>query len=149
MSSVSKLARNGSHTSITSSGSSVDMSSHNHLLNSIRSGPPSLRTWLQESWEPITHRHERIATGTMSMGVAVLTQEMMGMHGIQQAPEIRSMLDCLPITTRSGELGFKQKLRTWPMSKQETLRQKFGTWPLTKTEVLLANEYPVQPIQGN
>jgi hypothetical protein len=83
------------------------------------------------------------------MGIAVLTQEMMGMHGIQQAPEIRNMLDCLPITTRSAELGFKQKLRTWPTSKQETLRQKFGTWPLTKTEALLAKEYPVQPIQGN
>jgi hypothetical protein len=81
------------------------------------------------------------------MGIAVMTAEMMEMH-IQQAPEVRGMLDCLPVATRTGEVGFRQKLRTWPMSKQETLRQKLGTWPLTKTEALLAKQYPVQPTQG-
>lgn len=72
----------------------------------------------------------------------------MEMH-IQQAPEVRGMLDCLPTTTRTGELGFRQKLGTWPMSKQETLRQKLGTWPLTKTEALLAKQYQVQPVEKN
>lgn len=63
---------------------------------------------------------------------------------LQQAPEIRGILDCLP-TARAEDLGFRQRLRTWPMSdKQHMLRQKLGTWPLTKTEALLAKQYPVQ-----
>jgi hypothetical protein len=83
----------------------------------------------------------------MSMGIAVMTREIMEMH-IQQAPEVRGMLDCLPAATSSGELGFRQKLRTWPVYKQDTLRQKLGTWPLTKPEALLAKQHPVQTGQG-
>lgn len=143
MSSMSKLARNGSHTSVASTSSSVDTSAHNHFLNAIRSSP-SLRTWLQESWSPIDHRHERIAAGVTSKGIAVLTRELMEMH-VQQAPDIRGMMDCLPTAAaRAEDMGFRQKLRTWPMPKQETLRQKLGTWPLTKTEALFAKQYHVQ-----
>ena len=128
------------HSNIPSS-SSMDNSSHNHVLNSIRSGP-GLWTWLQESLT-VDHRHERIAAGVMSTGIAMMTREMMEMH-IQQAPEIRGILDYLP-TARPEELSFGRKFRTWPVSdKQQTLRQRLGTWPLTKTEALLAKQYPVQ-----
>jgi hypothetical protein len=60
--------------------------------------------------------------GTLSMGMAVLTREMMEMH-IQQAPDVRGMLDCLPVADRSnmGFIGWRQKLGTWPISKHEQL----------------------------
>jgi len=47
--------------------------------------------------------------------MAVLTREMMEMH-IQQAPDVRGMLDCLPVADKSGNalFGWRQKLGTWP-----------------------------------
>jgi len=140
MSNISKFARNGSHNSAASS-SSMDNSSHNHILNSIRPGP-SLRTWLQESFA-VDHRHERIATGTMSQGLAAMTREMMEMQ-IQQAPDIRGILEGLP-TARAADLGLRQRFQTWPVPPQQQMsRQKLGTWPLTKTQALLAEQNPVQ-----
>ena len=158
MSHISKLARNGSNTSVASSeyvqpyhhaskafsnkpsSSSVDSSSHHHLLSSICRGP-KLQTWLQESIG-VHHRHERIAVGSMSAGIALMTKEMMEMH-LQQAPEIRGILGGMP-AARPADLGLRQKLRTWPVShQQQMLRQKLGTWPLTRTEVLLAQQNPV------
>jgi hypothetical protein len=67
------------------------------------------------SWSPVNHRHERIATGALSMGMAVVTREMMEMH-IKQAPDVRGMLDCLPVADRAnnGFIGWRQKLNTWP-----------------------------------
>lgn len=49
------------------------------------------------------------------MGMAVLTTEMMEMH-IQRAPDIRGMMDCLPVADEAGVafLGWRQKLGTWP-----------------------------------
>ncbi|KUJ21937.1 uncharacterized protein LY89DRAFT_681298 [Mollisia scopiformis] len=112
MSSISsRIARNGSAISSTSS-SSVDNSSHNHIVSSFRSltNPP----WLHEIMAKQNHRHERIAIGTMNVGVAVLTAEMMQMH-IQRSPDIRGMLDCLPVARKDNAafLGWRQKLRTW------------------------------------
>ena len=64
------------------------------------------------------------------------------MH-IQQPPDILGVLDCLP-TAGAERMRFRQKLQTWPLSKQDTLRRRLGTWPLTKSEALLAKQYPVQ-----
>jgi hypothetical protein len=114
-----------------SSNSSVDTSSHNHLLESICSSP-RLQSWLHECWALIPHRHERIAVGVLSVGIAVLTRERMEMH-IKHAPDIRGILDCLPVAARP-EIGFRQKLPTWPMSKHEEVKQKLGTWPLLARE---------------
>jgi len=139
MSSISKLPRVGSHTSVASSGSSVDVSSHNHVLNSIRPAS-SLRTWLQESMVD-DHRHERIATGIMSAGIAAMTREVVGMH-IEQPPDIRHILDNLP-TARAEDLWIRRRLRSWSIPKPEEVTRKLGTWPLTKNEALLAKQYPV------
>lgn len=60
------------------------------------------------------HRHERIATGTLSVGMAVLTAEMMQMH-IQRAPDVKGILDCLPVARKDNAafIGWRQKLGTW------------------------------------
>ena len=101
--------------------SAVDSSSHNHLLSSLRC-VPSLPSWLHGSYAAHNHRYERIALGRPSIGMAVLTRELMEMH-IQQAPDIRGMLDCLPVADRPNMtfIGWRQKLGTWPLSKQERL----------------------------
>lgn len=52
--------------------------------------------------------------------MAVLTREMMEMH-VHQAPDIRGMLDCLPVANRPNMefVGWRQKLGTWPSTKRE------------------------------
>ncbi|TVY29900.1 hypothetical protein LHYA1_G001790 [Lachnellula hyalina] len=110
---MSRIVRTGSQLS-TSTSSSIDSSSHNHILSSFHS-IQNLSSWLNTTWLPHNHRHERIATATISTGMAVLTREMMEMH-IQQAPDMRGMLDCLPVADKSGNgfVGWRQKLGTWP-----------------------------------
>ncbi|KAH7342882.1 hypothetical protein BKA65DRAFT_552498 [Rhexocercosporidium sp. MPI-PUGE-AT-0058] len=112
----SKIARNGSAISTSSSSGSVDSSSHHHIFSQI----PSFSTWFQHTMSSQNHRHERIATGTMRAGMAVLTREIMEMH-IHQAPDIRGMLDCLPVADRSNMefVGWRQKLGTWPSTKRD------------------------------
>lgn len=143
MSSVgSKLARQGSATSSTAGyvqfttqasrapantrNSSVDQSAHNHFFSRLRATPQP--SWLHEVWATQNHRHERIAAGTLRMGMAVLTREMMEMH-IQRAPDVRGMLDCLPVAAKSSEdagfIGWRQKLGTWPTSKQYPAPRRF------------------------
>jgi len=92
----------------------MDNSSHNYILSSFHS-VRNLPSWFNTSWLPHNHRHERIATGTPSMGMAILTTQMMEMH-IQEAPEIRGMQDCSPVADKSntGFIGWRQKLGTWP-----------------------------------
>jgi len=104
--------------------SSAYTSSHNHLLTQFRS-IPTLSSWIHESLLPQNHRHERIAMGVMSMGIAVMTREMMEMH-IVQAPDVRGFLDCVPVADRSnmGFIGWRQKVGTWPLSKHEALTSR-------------------------
>jgi hypothetical protein len=63
--------------------------------------------------------------GVMSMGIAVMTREMMEMH-IVQAPDVRGFLDCVPVADRSnmGFIGWRQKVGTWPLSKHEALTSR-------------------------
>jgi hypothetical protein len=58
----------------------------------------------------------------MRLGMAVLTREMMEMH-VHQAPDVRGMLDCLPVAHREDAMfvGWRKKLPTWPISKNEVL----------------------------
>lgn len=146
----SRLARNGSVSSISStryaiqsypessiyaenSSSSTDSSSHHHILSHLThlpsrpSLPHSVSSWFHESFAPINHRHERIALGHIEMGMAVLTREMMEMQ-IQQAPNVRGMMDCLPTKQpERSEMGWRVKLGTWPLSKHEaTVARKFS-----------------------
>lgn len=57
--------------------------------------------------------------------MAVFTREMMEMH-IQQAPDVRGMLDCLPVADRSNLafIGWRQKLGTWPLTKHQAWTAK-------------------------
>lgn len=97
----------------TSSGT-VDSLSHNRLLSTARS-ILNVPSWLHTSWLPHLHRHERIATGTLSMGMAVMTAEMMEIH-IGQTPNIRGVPEYLPVAveSKSGFIGWRQKRRSWP-----------------------------------
>jgi hypothetical protein len=104
----------GSFTDIEGSPRAGHNSSHNHTLSSLQ--PTSnLPSWLQASWLNIPHRHERIALGLTSMGMSILTREMMEMHANQTA-DIRGLPDCLPVAGRTGTkfIGWRQKLGTWP-----------------------------------
>jgi len=121
---LSVLARNGSASSSRYAPStcyrivslsdlcraSIDISSHNHFLSSIRS-IPNLSYWLHDAQN---HRHERIATGTVGMGMAIITQDIIEMH-IQQVPDVRGMMDFLPATDQSGLsfIGWRKKMMTW------------------------------------
>jgi len=128
-SSLSKLARNGSHTSIasTSSSSSTDSSSHHHFLSHIRP-LEDISSHFRDSWFHVRHRHEEIAAGQVKRGVAHLTREMMEMQ-IQHAPDVRGMMDCLPT----------RQLHTRQLHMDVGWRPKLGTWPLSKHEALMAN----------
>lgn len=137
MSTISKLVRNGSHSSTSSmldspplsvfgtpsnkSSSSLDTSAHNHVLSQSHS-ISDIKSWLEESWSPINTRYERFATGNPTMGMAVLTRSVMEMH-IVQSPDMRGMIDCLPVADRQAPrlMGWRQKLGTWPLSKHEAL----------------------------
>jgi hypothetical protein len=133
---MSQIARRGSHSSDSSISlyevslaqtglnvsnktySSIDTSVHSNLMTHLRSIPAITTSWLEESWSPISMRYERIATASPTMGMAVLTREMMEMH-IVQTPNVRGMVDCLPVANRHGFIGWRQKLGTWPLSKHE------------------------------
>jgi len=121
---MSRLARNGSFAS-TSSTSSVDSSSHDHILNNLAHLRPfhNLSSWFHGTAVSADNRYERIAVGTLSMGMAVMTREMMEMQ-VQQAPSVRGMMDCLPtrVPRKNGmEMGWRVKLGTWPLSKHEAM----------------------------
>ncbi|KAG9239027.1 hypothetical protein BJ875DRAFT_261549 [Amylocarpus encephaloides] len=137
MSAISKLARVGSHASASSTlyaatslssplpspttsngqGSSIDTSSHHHFISNLR---PSLTSWLHEAWAPINHRHERLALGSPTRGMSILSRESMEMQNLE-SPEVRGMMDCLPVAEGHRFVGWRRKLGTWPLSKSESL----------------------------
>ena len=82
-----------------------------------------LRSWLDTAWKHNDARHERIALGHVKQGMAVTTREMMEMQ-VQHAPNLRGMMDCLPIKQPLQEMGWRPKLGTWPLSKHEALVAK-------------------------
>jgi len=119
---MSKLARNGSHTSVSST-SSADGPSHTHHFTHLHP-LDDFRSWIDASWKHSDARHERIAVGHVKQGIAVTTREIMEMQ-VQHAPNLRGILDCLP--TRQPlhtEVGWRPKLGTWPLSKHEALVAK-------------------------
>jgi hypothetical protein len=142
--SLSTLARNGSHASSSSSGyaqpasllkyhltnnsarssTGLSLSSNNHIFNRFRTH--TLPTWLHESWANQPNQYEGMAMGTLRLGMAVLTREMMEMH-IQQAPDVRGMLDCLPVADKQDAtfIGWRKKLPTWPVLKKEALTTRW------------------------
>lgn len=122
---------------LTSLYSSADNSSHDHIFQNHSSHNTHhlhFTSWLRESWAPLFHRHEQIAVGALPRGIALMTREMMEMQ-VQQAPNIRGMLDCLPTrlparhATLQQETFFRQKLGTWPLSKHEAMvARQFESW---------------------
>ena len=67
----------------------------------------------------------------MPRGVALMTREMIEMQ-VQQAPNIRGMLDCLPSKLPARQATLKEEI---------FFRQKLGTWPLTKHEAQVARQF--------
>jgi len=63
--------------------------------------------------------------------MALMTREMMEMQ-VQQAPNIRGMLDCLPT---------KLPARQATLAPETFFRQKLGTWPLSKHEAMVARQF--------
>jgi len=60
----------------------------------------------------------------MKTGVAHMTREMMEIR-IQNAPDLRGMMDCLPTRQLSHmEVGWRPKSGTWPLSKHEAMVAK-------------------------
>jgi hypothetical protein len=138
----STIARNGSHDSSSSGYAQpallqttypriltfvrkpTSVSLNNHKFSRFRAY--TFQTWLQESWGNHPNQYEQMAIGTLRLGMAVLTREMMEMH-IQQAPNVRGMLDCLPVTDRQDAMftGWRKKLPTWPMVKDEALTTRW------------------------
>jgi hypothetical protein len=66
-----------------------------------------LSFWLAEP-----NLYERLATGTARLRRAVLTREE-----IEQAGNVRGMLDYLPVIGGDGAtmVGWRKKLSTWPV----------------------------------
>lgn len=69
-------------------------------------------------------RIQRIAVGTLTRGMAVITREMLEPH-IQQTPGVKGVWDYVPVAERRNSfgkngvdrseqfVGWRQKLRTW------------------------------------
>ena len=66
-----------------------------------------LSTWLVEP-----NIYERLAIGRQRSRRAILTREEM-----EQASNVRGMLDCLPVVGPNGAtlVGWRKKLSTWPV----------------------------------
>src|SRR6266536_761920 len=84
----------------SNSSRDIDSSSHHHF-RSLNHSVPALPPWGHEAWRRINIRYERIASGATSRGIAVMTREVMEIHA-QQAPDVRGILDFLPVANRSN-----------------------------------------------
>jgi len=124
MSIISRIARQGSFASTSGRLSTIDCSSHSHFISRLdvlstdHLGRLPLYDYLNTP-----DRSQRIATGTLAMGVAVMTRELLEPH-TQQTPGMKGVGNYLPVAGRSsfgkgGEngsvrfVGWRQKLRTW------------------------------------
>lgn len=69
-------------------------------------------------------RSQRIATGTLVRGMAIMTREVLEQH-IEQTPGVKGVWDYVPVAERRNSfgrsgvdrgvrfVGWRQKLRTW------------------------------------
>lgn len=79
-------------------------------------------TWLTQQWLSTTVPYERIATASPRSGVGVIGHELLDDH-INRSPNITSLADFTPVRDGAGHLlGYRAKIPTWPLSKQDALK---------------------------
>lgn len=93
-------------------------------LEDSRNGHSSL-PWLTESWLAKVVRYERIATASPRLGVGVIGHSLLD-HHINLLPNITGLQDFTPVVREgnSGQLEYRVKTITWPMSKHDELKVK-------------------------
>ena len=108
-------------TNMYCSSTGIKASSRNNLVSNHKT--TILTSWLQSCWGTHNIRHEQVAVGIRSPGVAVMTGREMEIH-IMETPDIRGMLDCIPVADIEDFrfIGWRKKAWTFPCSKHETLR---------------------------
>ncbi|TDZ18541.1 hypothetical protein Cob_v008500 [Colletotrichum orbiculare MAFF 240422] len=106
----------------------ADMSSHAHAL-ARRDRFKITESWLRESFLRVSNRAERIAIGSPRPGVRLIGLGLLE-HHITLLPSMQSVADALPIfgcPAATGSLkclGWRQKVATWPLSKEEAMNHR-------------------------
>ncbi|POS79788.1 hypothetical protein DHEL01_v201820 [Diaporthe helianthi] len=82
-------------------------------------------SWLTENWLSTSNRHERIATASPGTGTGLIPQSLLE-HHINRSPGINGVADFTPVRdgTTGQYLGYRPKVATWPLSKQDALKYK-------------------------
>ncbi|CAN8096807.1 unnamed protein product [Discula destructiva] len=77
--------------------------------------------WLTQSWLAKDNRYERIATASARLGVGLISQGLLE-HHINLLPGRKSPADFISVRDEDGgHIGYRAKVRTWPLLKRETL----------------------------
>ncbi|KAJ0116482.1 hypothetical protein J7T55_007462 [Diaporthe amygdali] len=80
--------------------------------------------WLTQRWLAKSVPYERIATASPRLGVGVIGQGLLN-HHINLSPGITGIADFAPVRDIAGHhLGYRVKIATWPLSKQDALKAK-------------------------
>lgn len=88
-----------------------------------RKRPPRI-AWLTQHWLSKSVPYERIATASPKLGVGVIGQSLLD-HYVNLSPNITGVADFAPVRDGAGHhLGFRVKIATWPLSKQDALKAK-------------------------
>ncbi|KAK2061695.1 hypothetical protein LY76DRAFT_507358 [Colletotrichum caudatum] len=84
---------------------------------------PLALSWLSEAFLHTNDRYGRFATGSPRSGVGILGLRLLE-HHINLVPTMRRGA-AVPVFDRSVDgprhLGWRQKIATWPLSKQEAM----------------------------
>jgi len=113
------------------SGSSSNHNNHNNTavteaaLSSVVShnNYPTI-PWMTESWLLKLVRYERIATASPRIGMGLIGTGLI-QHHVNLIPTLHSAADFLYVHDRDGRAtAVRQKMATWPLSKQEVLTHK-------------------------
>ncbi|KAK2050718.1 hypothetical protein LZ31DRAFT_589741 [Colletotrichum somersetense] len=100
----------------------ANSSSHNHSLARHDDNTLAL-SWLSEAFLHANDRYGRIATGSPRSGVGILGLRLLE-HHINLVPTMRRGA-AVPVFDHSVDgprhLGWRQKIATWPLSKQEAM----------------------------
>ncbi|KAK1986778.1 hypothetical protein LZ30DRAFT_746190 [Colletotrichum cereale] len=87
---------------------------------------PLALSWLSEAFLHANDRYGRIATGSPRSGVGILGLILLE-HHINLVPNMRHGA-AVPVFDHSADsprhLGWRQKIATWPLSKQEAMEKR-------------------------
>ncbi|CCF39116.1 hypothetical protein CH063_10036 [Colletotrichum higginsianum] len=103
----------------------VDMSSHD-LSMARRDNSPPTPLWLFEVFLHVDDRYGRIAAGSPRSGIGILGLRLLE-HYINLIPTMRHGVAVPMFDHSAGNpryLGWRQKVATWPLSKQEAMSNR-------------------------